>query len=68
MLHTGRGETDFQDLVNRFWNAKKLDFDLVVLNPEVGPIGQRFETTMGFKQEFLRELVFTYKRGGDSHI
>ncbi|KIV82141.1 hypothetical protein PV11_04269 [Exophiala sideris] len=68
VLLTGRGETNFQDLVNRICNAKKLDFDLVVLKPEVGPTGQRFETTMGFKQEFLRELVFTYKNAEEIRI
>ena len=60
VLLTGRGETNFADLVNRIVTAKKLDFDLVVLKPEVGPSGQRFESTVSFKQEFLRELVFTY--------
>lgn len=68
VLLTGRGETNFQDLVNRICNAKKLDFDMVVLKPEVGPTGQRFETTMGFKQEFLRELVFTYKNAEEIRI
>merc|ERR1711939_1256375 len=64
----GRGETNFTDLVNRICNAKNLDFDLVVLKPEVGPAGQRFESTMSFKQEFLRELVFTYKNAEEIRI
>ncbi|KAK5284318.1 hypothetical protein LTR40_000338 [Exophiala xenobiotica] len=68
VLLTGRGETNFTDLVNRICNAKNLDFDLVVLKPEVGPAGQRFESTMSFKQEFLRELVFTYKNAEEIRI
>ncbi|KIW15087.1 hypothetical protein PV08_07874 [Exophiala spinifera] len=60
ILLTGRNETNFADLVNRICDAKNLRFDMVVLKPEVGPAGQRFESTMSFKQEFLRELVFTY--------
>ncbi|KIX00910.1 uncharacterized protein Z518_09975 [Rhinocladiella mackenziei CBS 650.93] len=68
VLLTGRGETDFADLVNRICNAKNLDFDLVVLKPEVGPSGQRFESTMIFKQDFLKELVFTYKNADEIRI
>lgn len=68
VLLTGRSETHFADLVNRIVNAKRLDFDLVVLKPEVGPAGQRFESTMGFKQEFLKELVFTYKNAAEIRI
>lgn len=68
VLLTGRGETNFADLVNRICNARHLDFDLVVLKPEVGPAGQRFDTTMGFKQDFLRELVLTYKSADEIRI
>jgi hypothetical protein len=68
VLLTGRGETNFAGLVNRICHAKGLDFDLVVLKPEVGPAGQRFESTMAFKQEFLRELVFTYKQADEVRI
>ncbi|EXJ89947.1 hypothetical protein A1O3_03014 [Capronia epimyces CBS 606.96] len=68
VLLTGRSETDFANLVNRIVTAKGLDFDLVVLKPEAGPSGQRFESTMGFKQEFLKELVFTYKNAEELRI
>lgn len=68
VLLTGRGETNFADLVNRICNAKKLNFDLVVLKPEVGPAGQKFESTMSFKQEFLKELTFTYKNADEIRI
>lgn len=68
VLLTGRGETNFSDLINRICNSKKLDFDMVVLKPEVGPAGQHFDSTMTFKQEFLRELVITYKSADEIRI
>jgi uncharacterized membrane protein YgcG len=68
VLLTGRGETNFTDLVNRICNSRKLDFDLVALKPEVGPSGQRFDSTMNFKQEFLKELVFTYQFADEIRI
>ncbi|KAJ9646773.1 hypothetical protein H2204_000465 [Knufia peltigerae] len=68
ILLTGRNETNFADLVNRICDAKNLHFDMVVLKPEVGPAGQRFESTMSFKQEFLRELVFTYNNAEEIKI
>lgn len=68
VMLTGRGETHFADLVNRICNARKLDFDMVVLKPEVGPSGERFDTTMAFKQEFLKELVFTYNKAEEIRI
>jgi hypothetical protein len=68
VMLTGRGETNFADLINRICNSKGLDFDLVVLKPEVGPSGQHFEHTIGFKQEFLKELVCTYKNSEEIKI
>ncbi|KIV96152.1 hypothetical protein PV10_00055 [Exophiala mesophila] len=68
ILLTGRGETNFADLINRICNSRKLDFDMVVLKPEVGPSGQSFESTMSFKQEFLRELAITYKSADEIRI
>lgn len=61
VLLTGRGETNFAELVNKIANARKLDFDMVVLKPEVGPNQQQFMSTMDFKQAFLRDLVLTYR-------
>lgn len=61
VLLTGRSETGFADLVKRILKSKNLDFDLVVLKPEVGPNGQYFASTAEFKKEFLETLVFTYK-------
>jgi hypothetical protein len=68
VLLTGRGETNFAELVNRIVKSKSLEFDLVVFKPEVGPNGQRFETTMEFKQEFLRDLIFTYKTADELRV
>ena len=68
VLLTGRNETSFADLVNRMCSSRKLDFDLVILKPEVGPAGQRFESTMNFKQEFLKDLVFTYQSADEIRI
>ncbi|KAJ9655645.1 hypothetical protein H2198_005543 [Neophaeococcomyces mojaviensis] len=61
VLLTGRGETNFANLINRIADARHLDFDLVVLKPEVGPQQQQFVSTMEFKQAFLKDLVFTYR-------
>ncbi|KAK5105113.1 hypothetical protein LTS08_001387 [Lithohypha guttulata] len=61
VLLTGRGETNFAELVNRMANSKQLDFDMVVLKPEVGPNQQQFSSTMDFKQAYLRDLVLTYR-------
>lgn len=68
IMLTGRGETNFADLMNKMCNAKKLDFDMVVLKPEVGPQGQRFASTLDFKTEFLKELVFTYKNSDEVRV
>lgn len=61
VLLTGRSEAPFADLIKRIAKAKKLDFDMVCLKPAVGPQSQTFANTMAFKQEFLRDLVYTYK-------
>ncbi|KAK5942809.1 hypothetical protein PMZ80_005375 [Knufia obscura] len=68
VLLTGRGETNFADLVNRIANSRKLDFDMVVLKPEVGPNQQQFISTMDFKQAFLRDLVLTYRHADNIRI
>lgn len=60
VLLTGRGESNFADLINRMCNARQLDFDMIVLKPEVGPAGQQFPSTLDFKQSYLRDLVLTY--------
>ncbi|KAF1843912.1 uncharacterized protein K460DRAFT_378947 [Cucurbitaria berberidis CBS 394.84] len=61
VLLTGRGEGNFGDLVKRIARSKKLDFDMVCLKPATGPAGQKFRNTMEFKQELLKDIVYTYK-------
>lgn len=68
VLLTGRAETNFADLVNRICESRNLDFDIVALKPEVGPSGQHFPSTMAFKQEFLKELVFTFSSADEIKI
>ncbi|ETN41226.1 uncharacterized protein HMPREF1541_03161 [Cyphellophora europaea CBS 101466] len=68
VLLTGRGETNYADLINRILTSKELDFDLVALKPEVGPSGVYFESTMAFKQAFLQDLVLTYKHAEEIRI
>lgn len=61
VLLTGRGESNFSELIKRIARSKKLDFDMVCLKPATGPAGQRFKNTMEFKQELLKDIVYTYK-------
>ena len=68
VLLTGRGEANFADIVTRIVNSRHLEFDLVCLKPEVGPNGQRFITTMSFKQAFLHELIMTYKSADEIRV
>ena len=68
VLLTGRGENNFSDLVRRMVDSKKLEFDLICLKPEVGPRGQRFSTTMEFKQTFLEDLVLTYEQAEEIRV
>lgn len=68
ILLTGRGETNFADVVKRIVDSKGLDFDLICLKPEVGPNGEHFTTTAEFKNEFLKNLVFTYKQADEIRI
>ena len=68
ILLTGRGETRFADLVQKIVETRNLDFDLVCLKPEVGPQQQTFASTINYKQEFLRDLVCTYKQADEIRI
>lgn len=61
VLLTGRGEGNFADLVKRIAKSRNLDFDMVCLKPAIGPAGQKFRNTMEFKQELLKDIVYTYK-------
>ena len=61
ILLTGRGEHNFANLLQRIVASKKLDFNMICLKQQVGPGGQRFPTTMQYKQSLLEELIYTYK-------
>ncbi|KKY27324.1 putative tat pathway signal sequence [Phaeomoniella chlamydospora] len=68
VLLTGRSEAAFSDLIKRIVASKNLEFDLIVLKPEVGPTGQFFTSTGDFKKDFLEYLVFTYKSAEEIKI
>lgn len=68
VLLTGRGETNFVHIIQRILNSRNLDFDMIVLKPEVGPSQQQFISTMEFKQAFLKDLVMTYRHADSIRI
>ncbi|EKV19203.1 hypothetical protein PDIG_03630 [Penicillium digitatum PHI26] len=68
VLLTGRSEAGFSDIIKRMVASQRLEFDLIGLKPEVGPNGQRFATTMNFKQNFLEDLVFTYEQAAEIRV
>ncbi|KAL2705823.1 hypothetical protein AAEP93_001073 [Penicillium crustosum] len=68
VLLTGRSEAGFSEIIKRMVASQSLEFDLIGLKPEVGPNGQRFATTMNFKQNFLEDLVFTYEQAAEIRV
>ncbi|KAJ4348195.1 uncharacterized protein N0V89_009567 [Didymosphaeria variabile] len=68
VLLTGRSEHGFSELIKRIVRSRSLKFDMVCLKPSVGPAGQKFTSTMNFKQELLKEIVYTYKEADDIRI
>ena len=68
ILLTGRGELNFSDLIKRMVSSKKLDFDMICLKQKVGPVGQRFPSTMNYKQELLKEIMATYRDAEEIRI
>jgi hypothetical protein len=68
VLLTGRGEANFADLIKRIVRSRNLDFDMVCLKPAIGPAGQKFRNTMEFKQELLKDIVYTYKDAQEIRI
>ncbi|KAH8593885.1 hypothetical protein B0O99DRAFT_514860 [Bisporella sp. PMI_857] len=61
VLLTGRGETNFGELIKKMVRSKGLEFDIISLKPAVGPNKERLSSTMHFKQLFLESLMETYK-------
>lgn len=68
VLLTGRSEERFADLIKRMVNSKRLEFDMVCLKPAVGPANQKFSSTMDFKQQLLKEIVYTYKDADEIRV
>ncbi|KAL4739463.1 hypothetical protein BDV11DRAFT_187477 [Aspergillus similis] len=68
VLLTGRSEAGFADIVKRMVDSRRLEFDLICLKPEVGPNGQRFPSTMDFKQNFLSDIVLTYAQADEIRV
>lgn len=68
VLLTGRSESGFADLVKRMAASRGLEFDMVSLKPTVGPDGQRFASTMNFKQIFLGALMETFKEAKEIRV
>ncbi|KAK9860589.1 hypothetical protein MYU51_005657 [Penicillium brevicompactum] len=68
VLLTGRSEAGFAEIIKRMTASQKLEFDLIGLKPEVGPNGQRFASTMNFKQNFLEDLVLTYAQAEEIRV
>lgn len=68
VLLTGRSERQFASLISRMIKSKGLECDMVVLKPQTGPNGQKFSSTMVFKQAFLETLMETYKDAEELRI
>lgn len=68
VLLTGRSEQGFSELIKRIVRSRNLNFDMVCLKPSVGPTGQKFNSTMEFKQALLKEIVYTYQEAEDIRI
>ena len=68
ILLTGRGERNFAELIKRMVASKKLEFDMVCLKQQVGPKGQRFSSTMHYKQSLLEDLIYTYKEAEEIKV
>jgi len=68
VLLTGRSDSGFASLIKRMVKSKGLEFDMVCLKPAVGPANQRITSTMQFKQELLKDIIYTYREAEDLRI
>jgi hypothetical protein len=68
VLLTGRGESRFGELIKRMVKAKGLGFHMVCLKPKTGPAKQTFKSTMAFKQELLKDILYTYAAAEELRI
>lgn len=68
ILLTGRAQRGFAELIERMVKSRKLRFDMVVLRPETGPSSEKFNSTMDYKQRFLKDLIYTYSEADELRI
>lgn len=68
VLLTGRSEGPFAELIKKMVKSKGMEFDMIVLKPKAGPAGQRFSSTMVFKQVFLENLMETYRKAEEIRV
>ncbi|KAI1088596.1 hypothetical protein F5B19DRAFT_496247 [Rostrohypoxylon terebratum] len=68
ILLTGRSEKGFSQLIKRIVASKGLKFDIIGLKPAVGPNNERFQSTMEFKQIFLKAVLGTYTSTNEMRI
>lgn len=68
VLLTGRSEHGFADLIKRIVKSRNLEFHMICLKPTTGPLGQKFSSTMAFKQELLKDIVYTYREAEEIRI
>ncbi|KAI1204216.1 uncharacterized protein F4807DRAFT_454814 [Annulohypoxylon truncatum] len=68
VLLTGRSEKGFSQLIKRIVASKGLQFDMIGLKPAIGPNRERFQSTMEFKQIFLRAVLGTYASAKEMRI
>ncbi|KIV99891.1 uncharacterized protein PV09_08554 [Verruconis gallopava] len=68
ILLTGRGENKFADLIKRMVKSRGLAFHMICLKPQVTPNNRRVVDTMSFKQELLRDVIFTYNEAEEIRI
>lgn len=68
ILLTGRKEGTFGELVKRIVRSKKLAFDMICLKQTVGPNNQKYPSTMAYKQDLLRDLLYTYRNAEEIRI
>ncbi|KAF8424055.1 hypothetical protein EV426DRAFT_562698 [Tirmania nivea] len=60
ILLTGRSVKGFSKLIQQIVAAKKLEFDMICLKPEVGHEGEKIRNTKDFKTMLLSKIMDTY--------
>lgn len=68
ILLTGRSVKGFSGLIQQMVAAKKLEFDMICLKPEVGPEGEKIRNTKDFKTTLLSKVMDTYVHAEDLKI